>query len=159
VNQRGPADVQTTTAAAPPPRTAYREYTPSFSGYTASIPTGAGWSPPVESEPVAGRRYRATISGPGGMFALIDYTPRDPAAFGSNYESRAEIDHPAFGMAIRYVSGEVAEPLCQGRTCVDYIVNDEDRDAGYAVLAGGGDPSRADRVARRITLSLTYRED
>jgi CHAT domain len=159
VKRQKPAHIQSTASTAPPTRTAYRQYTPSFSGYTARIPTGAGWSLPLESEPTPGRRYRATINGPAGLFALIDYTPRDPAAFGSNYETRSVISHPAFGSAIRYVSGEVAEPLCQGRTCVDYIVNDEDRDAGYAVLAGGGDQSRADRVARRITLSLAYRED
>jgi hypothetical protein len=146
-------------ASSPPPsRVNYREYTPSFSGYTASIPTGPGWSSPVESEPTPGRRYRATINGPGGLFALIDYTPREPAAFGSDYETRQEVAHPAFGTAIRYVSGESAEPLCQGTTCVDYIVNDEEREAGYAVLAGGGELSRAERVARRITDSLVYRE-
>lgn len=149
---------KTTTAAAPPPRVTYREYTPSFSGYTASIPTGAGWSSPVESEPTPGRRYRATINGPGGLFALIDYTPREPAAFGSDYQTRQEVTQPTFGSAIRFVSREIAEPLCLGATCVDYIVNDEDRGAGYAVLAGGGELSRADRVARRITDSLVYRE-
>jgi CHAT domain len=152
------APAETTTVGAPPPRVSYRAYTPSFSGYTASLPTGAGWSSPVESEPTPGRRYRATINGPGGVFALIDYTPREPASFGSDYETRQEIPHPAFGSAIRYVSAEIAEPLCQGTTCVDYIVNDEERGSGYAVLAGGGDLSRADRVARRITESLVYRE-
>jgi hypothetical protein len=144
---------------APARRVTYRAYTPSFSGYTASIPTGAGWSAPVESEPTPGRRYRARMSGPGDLFALIDYTPHELAAFGSDYETRRQIDHPAFGSAIRYVSSAFGDPLCEGTTCVDYIVNDEDRESGYAVLAGGGELGHADRVARRITESLVYRED
>jgi hypothetical protein len=140
--------------AAPASRVTYRGYTPSFSGFTAKIPTGSGWSRPIESEPTPGRRYRATINGPAGLFALIDYTPREFAAFHSGYQSRQVIDHPSFGSAVKYVSSRVAEPLCQGTTCVDYIVNDLDRVAGYAVLAGGGAFSRADRVARTITDSL-----
>ena len=139
-----------------PPRGSYRLY--SFAGYTAKLPSGAGWSTPHESEPTPGRRYRTTIQGPGGMFALIDYTPKEAATFHSPYESKTTVAHPAFGEAVRYVSSEVAEPLCQGSTCVDYIVNDEQRDAGYAVLAGGADLTRADDVARKITQSLTYRE-
>jgi CHAT domain len=151
------APTEPATPAAPSPRVTYRDYTPTISGYTASIPTGAGWSSPVESEPTPGRRYRATINGPGRLFALIDYTPHEPAAYNGDHEIREEVEHPLFGSAIRYVSREFAEPLCQGTTCVDYIMNDNDRGAGYAVLAGGGDPSRADRLAWRIAESLEYR--
>lgn len=155
----GPTLKRTTTVAGAPSGVTYRAYTPSSSGYTASIPTGAGWSPPAESEPTPGRRYRTTINGPGRLFALIDYTPKEPAAFHSDYEVRQEVAQPAFGSAIRYVSSEIAEPLCEGTTCVDYIVNAGDRGPGYAVLAGGDPLSRAERVARKITESLVYSED
>ena len=106
---------------------------------------------------MAGRRYRAVIQGPGRLFALIDYTPHEPAAFQSDYVSRRIVLHPTFGSATRYVSTESIEPLCKRVRCVDYIVNDTQRNAGYAVLAGGGDFRRADRVARRIANSLVYR--
>jgi CHAT domain len=141
----------------PPPEPTWRAYAPWFGGYSATVPRGAGWSAPVESEEVAGRRYRAVIQGPGRLFALIDYTPKEPAAFHSDYESKQTVLHPAFGSATRYASAESIEPLCQGVRCVDYIINDTQRNAGYAVLAGGGDFARAQHVARRIANSLVYR--
>lgn len=142
---------------APAPKTTWRAYAPWFGGYAATVPRGGGWSAPVESEEVAGRRYRAVIQGPGRLFALIDYTPKEPADFHSDYESKQTLFHPAFGSATRYISADNAEPLCQGVTCIDYIINDTQRNAGYAVLAGGGDFARVERVARRISNSLVYR--
>ena len=143
----------------PPPQVSWQAFTPWFGGYRATVPSGAGWSAAIQTEEVPDRRYRAVIPGPGRLFALIDYTPQDPAEFQSDYESRRTVTHPAFGSATRYVSGESIEPRCQGLTCVDYIINDRLRGAGYAVLAGASDLAQADRVARRIADSLIPRKE
>ena len=143
----------------PKPQVGWAAFTPSFGGYSTEIPSGAGWSAAIETEEATGRRYRAVIPGPGRLFALIDYTPRDPAEFQSDYESRRTVAHPAFGSAVRYVSTVSVAPRCENITCVDYIINDRRSGAGYAVLGGGTDLAKADRFARRIANSLVPRKE
>lgn len=140
-----------------PTAVAFREYTPSSSGYSTRIPTGAGWSEPSETEPTPGQLYRTTINGPGGLVVVIDYTPLEPARFGGGADAVREVGQAAFGSATEYTFSGGNIPQCANSQCVDYIVNDGSRGSGYGILAGGGtDFGLAKRVALQITESLVY---
>lgn len=139
------------------PRSAveYTSYTPDSYGYTTEIPVGPEWSTPSGSQPTVGELFRATIDGPEGLVLLIDYTPRELARFGAGFSSRREIAHPVFGTATEYVFSGGTIPQCEASTCFDYVLNDEARGAGYAVVAGGGtDPELAQAVARHVANNL-----
>jgi hypothetical protein len=156
------ASAGTATTADPPPEGAaapvsYRDYTPSTLGYSASIPTGSGWSEPLESEPTAGRLFRTTVDGPDGMLVLIDYTPEEPASFGYNEQSATPVAHPLFDSATAYVFTGGIVPECETAQCIDYILNDSGTKAGYAVLVGGSDDfAQAQRIGRAVMQSLAY---
>lgn len=151
-----------TTAAVPPPEVSaepvsYRDYTPSTLGYSARIPTGPGWSEPLESEPTAGRLFRTTVDGPDGMLVLIDYTPEEPASFGYDEQSASSVTHPLFDSATAYVFSGGLVPECEVSQCIDYILNDSSIEAGYAVLVGGSeDFAQAQRIGRAVMQSLAY---
>lgn len=149
---RKPAPAAPSKASAPPPPS-FTGYVPESLGYEAQVPTGDGWSTAAETELNSGL-YRTVITGPGGLELWIDYTPSEPARFLSadkQVQSRREVEHPAFGTADEWVfSGGV--PLCQGATCVDYLMNDQG--TGYGVLAGGGNSAQLRSVARRVAMSL-----
>jgi hypothetical protein len=56
-----------------------------------------------------------------------------------------------------YVFSGGSIPQRQRSRCVDHIINDEARDSGYGVLAGGSDNFElAQNVARRAAESLVY---
>jgi hypothetical protein len=149
--------VATAPAEAPAAPVSYRGYTPSTAGYTASIPTGADWSEPLESEPTAGRLFRTTIDGPGGMIVLIDYTPAEPAQFGRDAQSATPVEHPLFDSATEYVFTGGVVPECDTVQCVDFILNSSSTEAGYAVLVGGSDDfAQARRIGRAVMRSLAY---
>jgi serine/threonine protein kinase len=151
------ATVATAPAESPATPVSYRSYTPSTAGYTASIPTGSGWSEPLESEPTPGRLFRTTIDGPDGTIVLIDYTPAEPAMFGYDEQSATPVEHPLFDSATEYVfTGGIVEE-CGASRCVDYILNSSDTAAGYAVLVGGSeDFARSRRIGRAVMRSLAY---
>jgi hypothetical protein len=155
-----PVEAATVATAPVQPRktpVSYRSYTPSTGGYTASIPTGSGWSEPLESEPTPGRLFRTTVDGPGGTIVLIDYTPAEPAMFGHDAQSTTPVEHPLFDSATEYVfTGGIVDE-CEGSHCVDYILNSSAIEAGYAVLVGGNaDLAQSRRIGRSVMRSLAY---
>jgi serine/threonine protein kinase len=158
--ERAERTTDASAASTPPPApVTYRSYTPSTRGYSAQVPTGSGWSEPVESQPNPGKLYRTTITGPDGLVLLIDYTPLEPARFGGKYTSTRTLRHPAFGTATEYVFTGGALDACADATCVDYLVNDTERGSGYGVLAGGSsDVALTKRVAHRVAQSLVYND-
>jgi hypothetical protein len=123
--------------------------------FQAKLPTGGGWAAPAQSEPTPGRLFRTSVRGPGGLFAIIDYTPLEAATFGGRYESRTQVGHTAFGSATRYVFQGGRLPECQRSRCVDYIINDPSGGGGFGVLAGGGDFATASAIAQAIAESVT----
>jgi hypothetical protein len=44
---------------------------------------------------------------------------------------------------------------CNRTQCVDYLLNAGADGPGWAVLVGGGPPSRSEAIARRVAESLT----
>lgn len=120
--------------------------------FQARLPTGSGWGSPSGSEPTPNRLFRTNVRGPDGLFVIIDYTPFEPASFGTGYTSRTVVGQTAFGAAIRYEfqGGRIAE--CKATRCVDYIINDASTGSGFAVLAGGGPGSAA--VAETVAQSV-----
>ena len=141
-------------SGSPPASVSYADY--SGSAFNARLPTGGGWAPPSQSEPTPGRLFRTNLRGPNGLFAIIDYTPFEPAVFGSGrYQSRTDVGQTAFGLATKYVFQGGRLPECQRSTCIDYIVNDRSTGAGFGILAGGGDYATAASVAQTIAESVT----
>jgi protein kinase-like protein len=142
------------------PSVAFRSYTSDISGYTTRIPTGPEWSDPVETEPsTRGELYRTTVNGPDGLILFIEYTPKEPARFGSGAQSTKQISQTAFGTATEYVFSGGLIPECKTSTCVDYIVNDPDQGSGFGVVAGGSSNfALAKKVARTAAQALAYTE-
>jgi hypothetical protein len=123
--------------------------------FQAKLPTGSGWAAPAQSEPTPDRLFRTSVRGPNGLFVIIDYTPYEPAVFGGRYSSRSVVGQTAFGRAIRYVFQGGSLPECQRSPCVDYIINDPSREAGFGVLAGGSEFATAADVAQTVAESVT----
>src|SRR5262245_40353352 len=74
--------------------TAGKPFGPTFNGYvpsdasyaySASIPSGGGWSAPIESHPTSGPLLRTTLNGPNGALLLIDRTPSEVPQLGGGY--------------------------------------------------------------------------
>jgi hypothetical protein len=130
---------------------AYRSYAgPAFQ---AQLPSGGGWASPAQPQPTAGRLFRTSVRGPGGLFVIIDYTPSEAATFGGSYESRTQVGQTAFGTATKYVFQGGRLPECQRATCVDYIINDP-TGGGFGVLAGGGNTASSEQIARTVAESV-----
>ena len=56
-----------------------------------------------------------------------------------------------------FSGGDITQ--CQGSTCVDYIINNDQRGGGYGVLAGGGsDFGLAKQVGNRVMRTLEYND-
>jgi hypothetical protein len=145
----GPDNAESTIASAP---LAYADYVgPAFQ---AKLPSGAGWAAPAQSQPTPGELFRTSVRGPGGLFAIIDYTPYEAARFGGSYRSRTQVGQTAFGGATQYVFQGGRLPECQRSTCVDYIINDPAGGGGFGVLAGGGSAASAQEIARTVAESV-----
>src|SRR3954447_3159133 len=68
------------TAASAPATTipvAFTSYSPSNPDYfyLAQLPSGGGWSVPVENFPTQGKLLRTETRGPDGTFVIVDRTP------------------------------------------------------------------------------------
>lgn len=138
----------------------YRPYTPSQAGYdsyVAEVPTGGGWSGPDESFPTGGGLLRSSFRGPDGTLVLIDYTPGEVPKLGGTYNSIDTDLQTNFGRATTYVfSASERLPECNGRPCVDILINDGSG-GGWAVLGGGPNLAVAEAIADHVAQSITYR--
>jgi hypothetical protein len=140
--------------------TRYVDYSPAQQrfGYRVELPTGNGWSNPVETRPYSSALLRTTVRGPDGMFVLVDRTPDDPPEFSGEFDSSRDVAHPSFGSATEYEFSESESfPECDGSTCVDYLIEDG-QGGGWGVLAGGPDLPLAKEVAATVAQSVTYGE-
>jgi serine/threonine-protein kinase len=132
---------------------------PRFTSYTGRdfqtlVPTGAGWSSPLRSQPNK-QRSRTTVLGPDGDFLIVDSTPTEPPRFGGSTSiSTRTINQPAFGSATEYVFQHELQECSQLR-CVDYILQDSNSPGGFAVLAGGRNFVLAQSVGRKAAETLT----
>lgn len=136
----------------------YVPYSPSDPGYAyiAEIPSGGGWSTPVESQPTSGDLLRTSLRGPDGTLLIIDYTPSEVPQLGGSYDSVDTSLQTNFGPATEYVFSE-SEGLadCNGRPCADFLVNDG-AGGGWGVLGGGPSLPVAEDIAAHVAQSLDY---
>jgi len=119
------------------------------------IPTGGGWSEPRETVKKPGELFATELKGPRGTTLIIQHTPLERAVAPRPANASAQIGQPAFGSATEYVFKGGVIPICQRSTCVDYIVNDDASDRGFAVLVGGDDLAYSKEVGRAVMESLT----
>lgn len=138
----------------------FRSYSPSDPnyGYVATIPSGSGWSSPVETHPTEGDLLRTSVSGPDGTLLIIDRTPTEIPTLGGGYDGVRHVSQPAFGSATEYLfteSQSIAE--CNGAPCVDFLINDG-TGGGWGVLGGGPRLSVAHEIASEVTRSISYGE-
>jgi hypothetical protein len=131
----------------------FARYSSGPGGYETVMPTGSGWSPPSESAVNAGL-HRTRATGPGGLELIIDYTPGEAASITPATSCRP-ISHPQFALADRCVFRGGGLAPCRRSQCVDYLLNVTEGGPGYGVLVGGGDPTKAQAIARRVASSLT----
>jgi serine/threonine protein kinase len=135
----------------------YELYVPSDQEYyyQAQIPSGQGWSNPTESFPTGGALLRTTVAGPAGATLVIDRTPNEVPQLGGSYESTETVPHPHFGTATEYIiSASESFPECNGRRCVDYLIEDG-QGGGWGVLASGPDFGQARDVAQEVMQSIS----
>ncbi len=135
----------------------FRTYRPSDStyAYTASVPSGDGWSAPAESYPTSGELLRTTLRRPNGALLVIDRTPSEVPQLGGGYLSSQPVYQPHFGSATEYVfssSNSISE--CDGSPCVDFLINDGSG-GGWGVLAGGPDLGPSKALASRVASSIS----
>lgn len=130
------------------------QYTSTRGGWAADIPSGNGWSEPVESEPTPGQLYRTEITGPAGAVLIIDATPFEAPTFNAETQSRQAVSHPAFDSAVEIIfQGSENIASCVANQCVDFLLSNGS--GGYAVLAGGpGDFEGLRELAEKVMLSL-----
>lgn len=136
----------------------YGPYSPSDPtyGYIAEVPVGGGWSSPTESHPTSGALLRTSWRGPDGTLLIIDRTPQDVPDLGGSYDAVGAVSHPVFGSATKYnFSRSSALPDCNGRPCVDFLINDGSG-GGWAVLAGGPSLAVAESIASHVAQSISY---
>ena len=165
------ADRDAESAAAAPPSIAppsaassyvptYVSYTPSDPNYSylAEIPSGGGWSAPVESYPTGGELLRTSLRGPDGTLVIIDYTPSEVPQLGGEYDAAGVSLPTNFGTATEYIFSESEGlPDCNGRPCADFLVNDG-LGGGWGVLGGGPSLPVAESIAARVAQSISYGE-
>lgn len=142
--------------ASSPPAPATLSYSNYYGpAFQARLPSGGEWAAPAQSQPTPGELFRTSVRGPDGLFAIVDYTPFEPAKFGGSYSSKSTVGQTAFGSATRYVFQGGSLPECQRSQCVDYIINDSSTGSGFGVLAGGGSLETASAIAQTIAESVT----
>jgi hypothetical protein len=133
----------------------YQPSDPAYS-YAAEVPTGGGWSAPIESHPTSGELLRTSWRGPDGTLLIIDRTPNDVPSLGGSYDSARTVSQPAFGEATEYIfSRSTALPDCNGRPCADFLINDG-TGGGWGVLAGGPSLAVAESIAGHVAQSISY---
>lgn len=135
----------------------YVHYEPSDPNYfyTAEIPAGGGWSTPAESHPTSGELLRTSLRGPDGTLLIIDRTPNEEPSLGGSFDAARTVSHPSFGQATEYTfSSSEALPDCNGRPCVDFLINDGSG-GGWGVLAGGPSLAVAENIASHVAQSIT----
>ena len=136
----------------------YASYSPSDPAYSyvAEVPVGGGWSEPTESHPTSGALLRTSWRGPDGTLLIIDRTPSEVPSLGGSYDAMGTVPHPTFGEMTRYnFSQSTALPDCNGRPCVDYLINDGSG-GGWGVLAGGPSLAVAESIASHVAQSVRY---
>ena len=136
----------------PPGGPRFERYVSTDSGFQADVPTGDGWSEPEESSP-NDQLFAVTLDGPDGLELIINYTPGEAAQI-TPADSCRLVDHPEFDEAQKCVFRGGSIEACERTQCVDYLLNDSPDGPGWAVLVGGGPPSRSEAVARRVAESL-----
>jgi serine/threonine protein kinase len=158
------SQAQTTTATSEPPTTTtteppelpastqFSQFRSAQSGFQADLPTGEGWSEPEESAP-NDQLFAVTQEGPDGLELVINYTPGEAARVTPS-DSCNPVEHPEFDNAQKCVFQGGGFEACNRTQCVDYLLNFTDDGPGWAVLVGGGAPSRSEAVARRVAESL-----
>jgi hypothetical protein len=135
----------------------YSPSDPSYS-YVASLPSGGGWSAPVESHPTGGDLLRTSVRGPDGTLVIIDRTPSEVPTLGGGYDSVKAVSHPYFGSATEYLFSESeAIPECNGSPCVDFLIEDGGG-GGWGVLAGGPSLASAQSIGSQVAQSISYGE-
>lgn len=136
----------------------YQPYTPSDPEYfyLAEIPTGGGWSAPVESYPTGGELLRTSMRGPDGTLLIIDYTPNETPQLGGSYDVASTSTQTNFGPATEYIFSESESlPECNGRPCADFLINDG-AGGGWGVLGGGPSLAVAEGIASHVAQSISY---
>ena len=121
-----------------------------------TFPAGGGWSAPAESHPTSGALLRTSWRGPDGTLLIIDRTPYDVPDLGGSYDAVGTVSHPVFGEATKYnFSQSSALPDCDGRPCVDYLINDGSGGGWGSSPAGRAWPSRRASQATSLSQSAT----
>jgi hypothetical protein len=137
---RAPPEPEPDRAPAPEPAR-YTLYFASTGDWQAQLPSGNGWQQPAETQLGGGQRIRVTARGPSGAALVIDYTPSQPARFGSKYRSSRELPQASVGSMTEYRLSDDA---------VGYILNVGE--GGFRIFATGVEGP----VGRRVADSLTF---
>ncbi len=123
----------------------------------AEVPSGGGWSGPSETFPTGGKLLRSEFRGPDGTFVLIDYTPDEVPSLGGSYDTVDTNLQTNFGAATTYVfSASERLPECNGRPCVDILI-DDGSGGGWGVLGGGPSLPVAQSIASHTAQSIAFR--
>jgi len=136
----------------------FSPYSPSDPGYfyVAELPTGGGWSAPAESHPTSGALLRTALRGPDGTFVIVDRTPNEVPSLGGGFDAVKRVSQPYFGRATEYLFSESESiPECNGRPCVDFLINDGEG-GGWGVLAGGPSLNAAQSIGSQVAQSVSY---
>lgn len=136
----------------------YQPYSPSDPDYfyVAEVPTGGGWSAPVESYPTGGELLRTSMRGPDGTLLIIDYTPNETPQLGGSYDAASTSTQTNFGPATEYIFSESEGlPDCNGRPCADFLI-DDGAGGGWGVLGGGPSLAVAEGIASHVAQSISY---
>ena len=133
----------------------YQPSEPTY-GYVAEVPSGGGWTSPEESHPTSGSLLRTSLRGPDGTLLIIDRTPDEVPTLGGSYDSSNTVSQPTFGSATEYIfSRSQGLPDCNGRPCVDFLINDGSG-GGWGVLGGGPSLAVAESIASHVAQSISF---
>ena len=149
---RTETETETQTEEASPEPT-FEPYSSEPGSYETVLPTGEGWSDPVESQPNEGI-FRTRVTGPDGHEVIIDHTPGEAAIFKPPDRCK-EASHPNVQYSARceFTGGSLAP--CQRARCIDFLLNAFEDGPGWAVVVGGGDFTRTKAISKEVVDAFT----
>lgn len=134
-----------------PSMTRYSAGAPGY--WSAKLPSGSGWSDPVEVPSDTGQLFETQVNGPGDAVAVVHYTPDETpmAASATSTEPAGLAQFPEATVAT--VPGGTS--VCpSGATCTDYLIP-LSPSGGYAILVGWpGNDALAAEIAQQAASSF-----
>lgn len=135
--------------------------------WSAYLPTGYGWSAPVdrgnqnESDPYISPRYLTTLTGPNRDFIGVDTTPDiDPTASQDNYTVKGKrLPNSRISTSMAFadlITFENGTDECSGIFCAKALMSDG-QGGGVAIVAGSTSRLKATKIAKEFSSRLEPR--